>query len=347
MGNTRRGLGPGPIAFISVLSGSAAATGINIATGDPAWAAIIGALLLVLLYATLEGWRAKRSPVAEQKPQPSPYFSSVHMPGLVPGPVPQPRKRSNRPMVAALAGYAVYLVVLTLILIAATTDGNTSSGSDRAQVAVAADLVGTWSGLAHNVDETDSWAIRLVLPQGRHSGTFEYASFRCAGRITPTAQIGHQLTLELTIKEDPDEGCEDGELRLSTRRDRKLNVAIYREGGTQVAASSVLRKEPSSGPPRLPDEFGGTWVEGAMTLTLNPGTSGAVGIIDWSDYVHCGETNTVLTSAGRDKIVLLIYFRTCEGSGTYTLTRDGASHADYVFQDPVGKRERGRVHLVA
>jgi hypothetical protein len=347
MKDARRGLGPGTIAFVSVLSGSAAAAGINIATGHRAWAAIIGASLLVLLYAALEGWRAKRSPGAQQLPPAGPAFSSVPTPGLVPAFVPQPRKRSNRPMVAALAGYVVYLIALALVLIAATTHGNTSSGSGRAQVVVAADLVGAWSGLAHNVDETDSWAIRLVLPQGRHSGTFEYASFRCAGRITPTAQIGHQLTLELTIKENPEEGCEDGELRLSARRDGRLNVAIYREGGTQVAASSVLRKEPSSGRPRLPDEFGGTWVEGTMTLTLNPGTSGAAGIIDWSDYVHCGETNTVLTSAGHNKIVLLIYYSSCDGSGTYTLTRDGVSHADYVFEDPAGKRQRGRLHRVA
>ncbi|WP_433476991.1 hypothetical protein ACQPZP_08020 [Spirillospora sp. CA-142024] len=64
-------VGRGIVAAGSIVLGGVTGAAINIATSEPVTAAVVGAVVLVLAWATVEGWRAYREHEPQSRSEPS------------------------------------------------------------------------------------------------------------------------------------------------------------------------------------------------------------------------------------------------------------------------------------
>ncbi|MGK5555722.1 J domain-containing protein [Actinomadura kijaniata] len=185
-------------------------------------------------------------------PPPPPFRTTTAPPPFVYAPPPPPPPRYVRPRRRMSLGpkigigCAVLWASWSAVFVVSAFVAAWQSRGPQPEVAVPAELAGTWKGRAKDEDRRQNgrdrgWAVEVVLRDGERNGEVRYLDGRCTGTAVPVALDKRTLRLRTVFPEDR-KGCDVGDIHLTRRKGDKADFVIYRDHSRAKESTAVLTR---------------------------------------------------------------------------------------------------------
>ena len=114
------------------------------------------------------------------------------------------------------------------------------SGVISAQTRSGTWLKGTWSGTGYQIDNNETWTMRLTVTGRKYS--IAYPSLKCGG-VWKLVNIGSSIaTFKELITYGKDLCTDRGKVTIERLSSRQINFRYANPGKPEITASAILKK---------------------------------------------------------------------------------------------------------